>query len=285
MKSQLIPILFYHSIDTVPAAGRYRRYTVSPEQFELQMAHIRDAGYRSFTVTGLLAAHARGCLPDRSVVVTIDDGLADFWTNAWPIMRRYGVTGTLYVVTGCIGGSAEWINVPRDQLRPMLTWRQLRELQRDGLELGAHTHTHRALDLLPAAAAREELARCKGMLDAELDLPVESFAYPYGKLTRRSKAQVQEAGFTSAAAVRHGLAELAADPYALARIEVRPETTPERFARWLAGHDLRPARPIHSFGGECRRLVRLVRRQLARVAICPGLSAGAMERITTSWPG
>src|SRR3954449_3067340 len=123
-----VPILMYHSIAR-EAGRRFRPFVVAPEQFAEQIAYLDQAGYTPLTVSELVRAWAyRGIgLPTRPVVVTFDDGFADFHTAALPVLARYGFSATLYVATGYIGDTSRWLAAEGEGERPMLTWAQLAE--------------------------------------------------------------------------------------------------------------------------------------------------------------
>jgi peptidoglycan/xylan/chitin deacetylase (PgdA/CDA1 family) len=186
-------------------------------------------------------ARANGSLPERSVVITIDDGLADFYQNALPILMKHGVAATLYVVTGLVGGRCAWLDAEGEGHRPMLTWDQIGQIARCGIECGAHTQHHPELDVLPLEAARKQILESKAALEGYLGRSVASFAYPYGKYCRKVREMVQAAGFTSACAVKHALSATDDDPFALARIQVPPDVPLASFEQWLQGRGVRRA--------------------------------------------
>ena len=158
-RARPIPILLYHSISDT-ASERFRRWTVRPEQFAAQVAHLRARSYTPLTVAQLAAATARNPadLPPRPVVLTFDDGFADFYDRALPVLQEHRFTATLYVTTGFVGGTSRWLRSAGEGERPMLTWVQLRELRTSGIECGAHSHSHRPLDVLPRRVALDEIA-------------------------------------------------------------------------------------------------------------------------------
>jgi peptidoglycan/xylan/chitin deacetylase (PgdA/CDA1 family) len=106
----------------------------------------------------------------------------------------------------------------------MLTWKQVAEISAVGIECAAHAHTHRALDMLPLAVVRDEIARSKLLLEDHLGQPVSSFAYPFGFYSARVRSMVRAAGYVSACAVKGTLSTLHDDPYALARLAIKPDT-------------------------------------------------------------
>jgi peptidoglycan/xylan/chitin deacetylase (PgdA/CDA1 family) len=230
-----IPILMYHSISSF-ASPRFRPNIVTPEAFEDQLTYLEESGYNSVTVSQFVQAMGKGgcTLPPRPVLLTFDDGYADFYTEALPALRCHGFIATLYVATGYVGGTSRWLRTIEETTRPMLTWTQLAEINANGIECGAHSHTHLPLDILPLDAADEEIVRSKKLLEEHLGQLVSSFAYPYGYYSDRVQQIVRETGFTSACAVRLAMSSLLDNPYALARLAIRPDTSVHALATALS---------------------------------------------------
>lgn len=259
---QPIPILMYHSVSD-QADQRYQTWNISPAEFAAQMTYLRTAGYNPIGISTFVAAlRQEGPLPERPVVLTFDDGLADFATGALPILVAHQFPATLYVVTGYVGQTSRWLADVGEGDRRMLTWAALQDLRSAGIECGGHTHSHRPLDLLPPAVARQEIVSCKALLEQQLGGSVEAFAYPYGFFNLRVRRMVREAGYTSACAVLYGPSALADDRFALARQIVLPGTTPAAFATLLQA-------PIGPGGLVARRIRALLGRAVRR----PGLRA------------
>lgn len=228
-----IPILLYHSIAEY-AAGPFRQWVVSPAVFAAQMAYLDQRGYTPLTVSQLV--QARPNPPARPVVITFDDGFADFYTNALPVLQCYDFAATLFITTAFVGNSSGWLH--RADARPMLTWPQIGTIRAAGVEIGAHSHTHPQLDTLPVAAAGEEIRRSKLILEQHLGCPVVTFAYPHGYYSPAVRRLVQQAGYTSACAVKHAISSTADDRFALARIIVAGDTEMGGFSQLLAGTGL-----------------------------------------------
>jgi len=221
---QQIPILMYHSISS-HASPRFRPCIVTPEAFEEQLTYLEESHHTSMTVTQFVQAMSKGStLPPRPIILTFDDGYADFYTKALPALRRHGFTATLYVATAFVGGTSRWLRAREDSTRPMLTWSQLAEISASGIECGAHSHTHPPLDMLPLAVVHDEIVRSKELLEEHLGQQVSSFAYPFGYYSDRIQQVVQEAGYASACAVKLTMSSLHDNPYALARLAIRPDT-------------------------------------------------------------
>jgi peptidoglycan/xylan/chitin deacetylase (PgdA/CDA1 family) len=166
-----------------------------------------------------------GSVPTGALAITIDDGYADVAGVIWPRLAERGWPATLFVSTAFVGG--HFLD------RPMLTHRELVELADEGLGIGAHGHQHVALDTVSPATAREEIRTSRDQLEDWLGRPVTEFAYPHGFHSRRTKAEVVAAGFTSACAVKQALSSTTDDPFALARIMPTGEVTAEELVQRL----------------------------------------------------
>lgn len=245
--SGAVPILMYHSVAANPPQ-RLRPYCVHPRRFEDQARHIRKAGYCTLTVSDLVRMRAAGAVPAKSVVLTFDDGFADFHETALPILIQQGLTATLYTVAGHIGGTSGWLEDEKCRSLPMLTWSQLREIAKAGIEIGAHTMSHPPLDTVRPTHARIEIVQSKRSLEDGLGSAVASFAYPYGYLSNAVRDLVMAAGYTSACAVRYATSSPRDDPFALPRHIVRHDADGPDFDALLAG---RPA-PLRTFYDRAR---------------------------------
>lgn len=232
-----VPILMYHSISD-HATPKFKHFAVSPKLFAEHIAYLHQHRYTPITVTQFAAALSqRGArLPERPVVLTFDDGFADFYTEGLPILREYGFAATLYVATAFINGTSRWLQREGETARPMLTWDQLSEISASGIECGGHSHSHPQLDTLSQTEAYGEIVQSKRLLEQHLDQDVSSFAYPFGYHTDNIRRQVQEAGYTSACAVKHAISSETSNPFALARLPVRSDTSVDALAALVGGH-------------------------------------------------
>jgi peptidoglycan/xylan/chitin deacetylase (PgdA/CDA1 family) len=167
--------------------------------------------------------------------LTFDDGFADFYESALPILDRYGVTATLYVVSGLLGGSSRWLEREGAASLPLLSWPQLTQIAQSGIEIGSHTRSHAALDMLPITTAKDEILSSKRALEDGLGMQIRSFAYPYGYYSRAVQSLVASAGYTSACAVRYAMSSPIDDRFALCRQIVRGGTSIKDFDAILSG--------------------------------------------------
>jgi len=220
-----IPILMYHSISqsSESADPRFKALCVPPTLFAAQIDYLYRSGYTFLNVTQLIhILTGKAALPERPVVITFDDGYADFYHQALPVLSRYHLTATLYIVTGFVERTSLWLRWKEETGHPLLTWNQIVEISNSGIECGAHTHSHPKLHMLPLTMARNEIRRSKDLLEQYLGREVTSFSYPYGDYTWDVQRLVKEAGFTSACAVNDTKCSDKADHFTLDRLTVTP---------------------------------------------------------------
>lgn len=204
-------ILIYHR----GGGGSPDERDVQLRDFEAQVDRLVDAPVVPLgeAVERLRRGDARP-----SVVLTFDDGFADVYTGAWPLLRERGLPFTVYLATGYVGGTMHWEgSTARDTGAPALSWDQLSEMVASGLcTVGNHTHSH----VRPEELSEQELDRCSdAVLDALGVLP-EHFAYPWGITVPRMEPALQTR-FRSAVTGHLGRNLPGADPLRLDRIPVR----------------------------------------------------------------
>jgi peptidoglycan/xylan/chitin deacetylase (PgdA/CDA1 family) len=216
-----VPILMYHSISE-DAAPLFRSFAVTPRQFAAHMAALDEGGFTPMTVSGIvdMARSPNPIWPARPVAITFDDAFRDFRETALETLLEQEFAATLYVPSAYVGATSRWLAREGEATRPMLSWSALEEVARAGIELGSHTQTHPQLDLLPLAAVEDELVLSKHALEQRLQIPVTSFAYPFGYWSQSVRASVEQAGYSSAVAVRDLCATSQDDAFTLARFTV-----------------------------------------------------------------
>lgn len=223
-----VPILMYHHISDNsrwPNDARKQRLTVQPEQFAEQLDYLQRTGYTTITLDDLVAAlHAKASLPDKPVILTFDDGYQDFYTTAYPLLKRYGAKATIYIISG-------WVGKP-----DIMTWDELRDLAISPLiTIGAHTQTHPKLAEHSAERIGMELAGGKADLEIQLHITVQHLAYPYGSYNATTIDQAQQIGFVTATTVHYGIQERANKLFELPRVFVNGGTSLEDLIVGLEG--------------------------------------------------
>jgi GT2 family glycosyltransferase/peptidoglycan/xylan/chitin deacetylase (PgdA/CDA1 family) len=230
-----VRLLAYHMIGEVPD-DRLARYAVPPDRLAAQLSALVAAGYR-FIGPDDLADHLDGRpLHPGSVLVTFDDGYRSVADLGRPILRRFGIRPVLCVVTGQVGGTNEWDARTGTARLPLLDADRLGALARAGWEIAAHTATHAHLRTLSPGRLRAEIAGSRRAVE-RLGLPAPRFlAYPYGEHDRRVRAATARAGFRAGLALGTRAAHPdPADRFAIPRVEVRSDTTPDALVGALGG--------------------------------------------------
>ena len=221
-----LTILSYHSLDEEGTTG----ISVPPRLFADQMAVLAAEGCTSLTMREVAAHLAEGRpFPPRAVAITFDDGFANVYTEGGPILARYGLCSTVYIITGMIGAVIDWtdtgVSLPA---LPLMDWTQIRAFAAAGHEIGAHTIQHGFLTRLPPAAREKELREPRQLLEHELGTPIQAFAYPQGDYNAAVIAATRAAGYTTAVTIDQGRVGAHDDPFRLRRIHVGDGTTPVR---------------------------------------------------------
>jgi peptidoglycan/xylan/chitin deacetylase (PgdA/CDA1 family) len=222
----LVPILLFHHIGISPDNGpNYTSpYYVPPDRFEDEVRLLRNWDYTAITTSALVGAITRGAkLPPRPILFTFDDANEDNYTNAFPIMKKYGFTGVLYL-------PYEYIGAP-----DYLTVDQIKEMAASGWEIGSHTLTH-PLDFLTLspAAMRAEVVDSRKKLAALLGVPILTFAYPFGDVNSAAGDYVHFAGYIAAMDAKGFTADQGrSNLFALQREEVGGREDAKTFIRFL----------------------------------------------------
>ncbi|MDR4499236.1 MAG: glycosyltransferase [Candidatus Scalindua sp.] len=214
-----LPILMYHRVSPAGSAAT-TRYRVTPEAFKEQIQYLHDAGFYSISLEDWHTAMVtKKPLPGRPILITFDDGYLDFSTFAWPVLRSYGFTATVFIVTDEVGGSNRWDSIFEEQI-PLLDWNDIRLLHSEGVEFGSHSTSHPYLTALPAVEVVREGARSRGVLGRELGITVKSFAYPHGAEDRVVQHLIGACGYIYGLSCRWGLSSYEDPLLALPRLEV-----------------------------------------------------------------
>ena len=176
-----VPIFMYHQIRQDLEGTPMPKLRVRPDRFAAQLDALARRGYHVVTLGQALAPGA----PAKAAVLTFDDAYLDFYDIAWPLLRERGMSATVFVVTGQIGGSNAWDHGKGIPPAPLMSAAQIQELAAQGVEFGGHGHAHAALTSLDDAALAADLAACRDTLASLLGAPARVFSYPYGSQDAR----------------------------------------------------------------------------------------------------
>lgn len=220
-------ILCYHSVD--PA--RRDRSTVTTGQLEEQLGYLLRSGFRFIHVRDLLSGRP---LPERPLILTFDDGYVDNLEHGLPVLRRHGAKVTIFVVTAYAGAGAPWV----DGEPPLMGPRELRELEREGIELALHSHSHRPFETMPLAEIEADVRKNLDFFRLHGIGVTPALAYPYGSRPKRSMVELSKRlaalGIPLAFRLGNRLNRLPlSNRYEIQRIVVRGEASMAAFRRRL----------------------------------------------------
>ena len=203
-RQYVVPIMMYHHVADVDPK---RSDTVSPERFDWHMAYLKKHHFNVLPLRTLVQIIKQGKpLPRKSVVITFDDGSADNFQYAFPVLKKYDFPATIFVITDVVNTEG------------YLTTAQMKEMLAQGIEIGSHTRRHAYLPGILGKTLLEEIRDSKDMLEQELGVTVANFAYPAGGFTQEAKRIVQTSGYESACTTNRGYDRFNRDVYELKRV-------------------------------------------------------------------
>ena len=215
-------VLAYHAIADLGGDRLLGPYAVPPGEFEAQLDTLLRRGFCFVSAEEALGSlrDGRG-LPRRPVLLTFDDCYEDLLRVAAPLLRARRIPALAFAVSRHVGGTNAWDRAKGARPLPLLGVDGLRELAQQGVEIGAHSMTHRDLTTVRGPALEEELAGAALELE-DLGLPRPRFvAYPYGRHDAEVRRAAAAAGFRLGFSLDRGRAGRRADPFALPRTEIR----------------------------------------------------------------
>jgi peptidoglycan/xylan/chitin deacetylase (PgdA/CDA1 family) len=226
-----VPVLLYHSVRGGPGAAD-NKWQVTADDFKANMELVLASGREALTAERYAQWLQDGCPSGREpILITFDDGFADFADVVVPILEDLDLQATVFLTSGWIGTQG------------MVSKQAVRDIDPARVEVGAHSVSHRHLDLLSERSATEEIRVSRVALEDLLGRQVTSFAYPHGSHHRLTKRIVQTAGFTTAHAVKNALSHAADDRFAIARFAVTSSMDSSRIAEVIDGRGLPLAWP------------------------------------------
>jgi len=253
-------ILMYHQVTEISKKLDPRGLAIPPAEFDRQMSFLARNGYKCLSLKEAVQQFQCGRRTQKkSFVLTFDDGYQDFYTNACPILEKYGFTAAVFLVADCMGMQSNWWGQDGAHSGLLLSKMEAQDLVKRGFTLGSHTLRHPFLHLLDNQTAFEEILNSRIFLHDQLDTQVEYFAYPFSETNPRIEDLVKTAGYTAACAGDSGPWSI----FHLWRVPcLRGETTMTFFLKVNGWYDMRTALRESMPGLFLRRSVRLIRRRL-----------------------
>jgi peptidoglycan/xylan/chitin deacetylase (PgdA/CDA1 family) len=223
-----LAILAFHKIGE-PSIPEWRTWSyIAEDRFADYLQWLSESGWRLLDLQAFLQGLADpDSLPERSLLLTFDDGYKSMRTIALPWLKRFGYPAVLFVPTQFIGKRNDFdTGVEPEEV--ICDWDDLRELDAHGVSIQSHSALHRGFSTLPSSDLEFEIFRSKAMLEIGLQKPVEFFAYPYGD-SGADKELVEKilarAGYHAACLYEGGPNPIpVTNPFQLMRIAMGPDT-------------------------------------------------------------
>lgn len=210
-------IFAYHRFgeDTVPATN------VRLAQFDAHLAYLEEGGFNVWPLSRVVRHLKAGMpLPERTVALTADDAYRSVMTQAWPRLKRRGWTMTLFVATDGVD----------QRIRGYLSWDEIRALQADGMEIGAHSAAHGHMAEMDGEKVAGDFARARERFIDELGAQPDLLAWPYGEASQEGMRLAQDAGYLAAFGQHSGPTHAGQDFFMLSRFAMNEAYgRPERF--------------------------------------------------------
>jgi len=232
-----VPVLMYHHVN--PHKGDM--VTVTPTTFERQMEYLSEAGYKTLTLDELLS-YIKGdlVLQQKAVVVTFDDGWLDNYIYAFPVLKKYNIHASIFIVTNIIerasrdGGKpptvvpthreSKLIMQKGEEHEVFLRWDIIKEMAESEL-IGffSHAKTHASCDFLSEPELSEELEASKHVIEERLKKPCPFLCWPFGRYTSFAIEVARKVGYSATYTTNHGIVTPGSDPFAIKRIGVKDD--------------------------------------------------------------
>jgi len=205
-----IPIIMYHYVEYVKDDGDLIRKSLDiiPSLFEGHLLALRKANYETYFVKDIPdILDGSTHYSTQSAILTFDDGYEDFYTVVFPLLKKYHVRATVYVIYNYIGRSG------------FLDEKQIAELAESGLvEIGSHTLDHVYLKQAPDQYAEKQIVESKQKFEERFNIKIKTFAYPYGAFNNKNIESVKKAGYTAAVSVISGVMQENENLFYMSRI-------------------------------------------------------------------
>jgi len=218
--------MYHYVSDAPPDADIYRRdLSVGPERFAEHLRYLRDAGYTGVTLDDMLLFLTLGAsLPEKPVILTFDDGYADNYEHAFPVLEEHGFIGHFFIIT-------DFVNQGREGY---LSWSQIEEMAAAGQRFGAHSRDHPDLRAQTVEYLVWQALGSKESIEEHLGYHPRWIAYPSGKYDAQTIAVFRSAGYWGGLTIQQGATHSLEQVFELRRVRIRGVHTAADLASLLA---------------------------------------------------
>jgi peptidoglycan/xylan/chitin deacetylase (PgdA/CDA1 family) len=196
---------------------------ITPQVFEEQLQYLKENGYYSATWEDWQNAKlTKTPLPGKAVLITFDGGYLDFLTYAFPLLKRFDFTATVFLVAESIGKTNSWEKAEFEQVQ-LIGWPEIRQLRDAGIEFGSMSATYQPLTALSPTEIVREAAKSRANLERGLGKSVRVFAYPYGNVDEIVAHLIGASGYSFGVSYRSSTSNFHDSLMSLPRIQVTAE--------------------------------------------------------------
>lgn len=238
-KKYEMPVIMYHRVieGREEEKGVHGTY-ITIDKFEQHMKYLKDKGYKTVTFEDLKNGNYRHRFDkgNKWIVLTFDDGYKDNYTNAFPILKKYGFKSVIYLL-GTLKYNKWDVDNPNNPEKefPLMDDNEILEMQEYGIEFGGHSMTHSKMSQIEKEIAHQEIIESRDILEKKLGKKMECFAYPYGDRDEGVRKFVREEGYEFAVATDSGDISFQEDLYNIRRIGIFPTNGLRSFKRKVSG--------------------------------------------------
>lgn len=222
--SSQIQVLCYHH--NYSGKNTFAGFNVTPKNLEKQFRYLFEQGFKSISLAMLdsYLSNPGYRLPEKSIILTFDDGIKSNLTTVLPLLKKYKFKAVLFIYPGVISGRNKYY----------LNWKQLGKLARSGhFEIGSHSLNHPRLPEHSAREIRRQLNKSKSILERKLGIKIISFAYPFGVYDKRVIAELNASEYKLAFTIHPGSITKNMNPYTLNRSMVTNSHSMSAFIKMI----------------------------------------------------
>ncbi len=237
-----VPVFMYHHIS--PHKGDM--VTVAPDVFEGQMRFLAESGYKTLSAEEIVShADGKSAVGGKAVAITFDDGYLDNYAHAFPILKKYNIKTTIFIVTDWVEAASNKVRSQKSEVRSdtvitpsheecknliassqahkaVINWDMIKEMQKSGLtDFYSHTMSHRKCAELSYEDLRKELNNSKTVIEEKLRKPCPYLCWPKGSYNDLSVKAAQDVGYTALFTTKKGVVKKGSDRFSIERIAVK----------------------------------------------------------------